>query len=581
MNRFTLAVASTGLVVALTGCPPQKKGGDAGKPTLGVRVAEDGEVAKVTGSPDGKWVGFLGQLERPRDLGVPEGLFLGLLEVVPADHSKPAHPLLGGVTNLQGGFAFSPDSQVLAALKGYRFPTHTGTLEVVKLDGTDPVHLADDCSSFLFSPDGKHLAYVAASGAFVANVDGQHPRKLAESAATLEFSRDSQRLLVRRTATAGGELLLVDVNTDAPPREMAKAVGDYGFSPNGGEVAYMARGESKDGWSLFVAPLPSGAVRKLSEDAARFVFAPDGQWVAFISGITPSHRLGDLMVSPSSGSAPPVKVGDRVQDFQFSPSSKAVALLEKWNDNGNSGTLSLEKLPPAAPPMAIKRPVMHFEWSPEGNFLAFTAITVKPSYSVDLELLPLDQLKPGEPLPDGGAVNAMGAHNVANGTYSFEFLSEQKLLYKTDCVMQGRACDLYVVPTDKVTLPARITGGVWRFQVSKDGTRMLVTYPRVDSETVANLGAINLLGYGGVVGLDQKVEPGAAFLDPQGKRATYGVIDKVRKGVYVVDVPLPDPSLPVPDLSAPGMKRTYATSGGAAPGPAPAPAPAPVPEPTK
>ena len=86
---------------------------------------------------------------------------------------------------------------------------------------------------------------------------------------------------------------------------------------------------------------------------------------------------------------------------------------------------------------------------------------------------------------------------------------------------------------------------------------MLVTYPRVDSESIADLGAINLKGYGGVVGLDKKVEPGAAFLDAAGTRVTYGVIDKTRKGVYVADVPLPDPNAPPPPSDAPGVRAVY------------------------
>jgi hypothetical protein len=123
--------------------------------------------------------------------------------------------------------------------------------------------------------------------------------------------------------------------------------------------------------------------------------------------------------------------------------------------------------------------------------------------------------------------------------------------------MEGRACDLYTVPTDHPATAGRITGGVWRFAISRDGSRMLVTYPRTDSETVANLGAVNLSGYGGVTGLDERVEPGAVFLDAQGKRAAYGVIDRKRRGVYVADVPLPAPGHLPPSLEPPGFKAVY------------------------
>jgi hypothetical protein len=553
------------LVLALTaalGCPkPKPKESEAKSP--GVLVAEDSEVAKVVGSPDGKWLGFLGQVERSHELGVPEGVLIGVLEVVPSDGSKSTHQLLGGVTNLDGAFAFSPDSKRIAGLKGYRFATHTGVLEVANLDGSDPVHLADDCSSFAFSPDSKHLAWVAAGGAFLGDASGVGAHKITDGAATFDFSRDAQKLLVRRTATAGGELLLIDLNAPpaAAPRQLAKAVGDYVFAPDGADVAYTTHSaEAHGGWTLMMVSTKAGEPRQVGDEVSRFVFSPDGKWLGYISGITPSKPFGDLFAAPTSG-APGVRVGERVEDFRFSPDSRAVALLEKYDGNAHSGTLALQRLPLDAPAEVLFRPVMHFEWSPNGGHLAYTSITLRPAFSIDLQLLAVNELKAGDKLPDGGVGWAVGSRRVQSGVYNYEFLSEETLLYRTECVMEGRACDLYEVPTDKPAMPARITGGVWRFQLSHDGQRMLVTYPRVDSETVSDLGVINLKGYGGPIGIDKKVEPGASFLDPEGKHVAYGVIDKKRRGVYVAEVPLPQPGQLPPQnlLDVPGMKATYGT----------------------
>lgn len=546
------------LVVAATlaACSKSKGGGGSASKGVGIRVADDGEVTRVTASPDGKWLAFLGQVERPKELGVPQGVLLGLLEVASSSPGPVPRPLLGGVTNMPGNFAFSPDSKVLAALKGFRFATHTGTLEAARVEGGEPVHLADDCANFVFSPDSQHLAWVAGGGAFIGEVDGSHARRLTDGAATLDFARDSKNLLVRRTGTAGGELLLADVATGAV-RTLAKDVGDYVFSPNGADVAYTTHSEElRGGWTLQLLSLKGGAPRTLGEGVVHFVFAPDGAWIAYVSGVSPSHPLGDLYVALGTGAAG-VKVGERVENFTFAPDSHALAMLEHFDSNSHAGILTLQKLPPDQRPLPLYRPVMHFEWSPGGNYLAFTAITLKPAPSVDLQLISLASAKPGDPQADGGLGWATGARKVQSGVYNYEFLSEQTLLYRTDCVMEGRACDLFEVPTDKPALPARITGGVWRFQVSKDGTRMLVTYPRVDSETVADLGAINLKGYGGVVGLDKKVEPGASFLDAAGTRVGYGVIEKGRNGVYVAEVPLPDPAAPPPASDAPGVRAVY------------------------
>ena len=556
-------LAAIAALLVLVGCKKHGPGSSEEDKShrYGVRVANDGEVAKVTPAPDGKWLAFLGQVARPKELGVPEGIFLGVLELVPSDNSAPARQLLGGVTNLPGAFGFSSDGAVLAAIKSFRFATHTGTLETVRVSReSEPVALADDCSSFLFAPDGKHLAWVCETGAFLGNADGSSPRKLTENAATVEFSRDSKRLLVRKVAAAGGELLLFDVAGDGV-RTLAKKVGDYAFSPEGTEVAFTVHSaDPRGGWDLKVASAKTDAVSALAEGVSSFHFSPDGKWVGYIAGVTPSKAFGDLFVASSKGGKS-VKVGERVEEFDFSPSSGAVAFLAKYDANARSGTVALQKLPPAQPAELLHRPSNGFEWSPKGEYLAYSALVLRPAVSLDLELLPLQDLKPAKPLPDGGADYATGSRQVAAGVFGYQFVNEEKLLYRSDCIMEGRACDLYEVPTGHAAAGARLTGGVWRFSISKDGERMLLTYPRVDSETVADLGAMNLSGYGGVIGLDHSVELGASFLDDHGERAAYGIIDKRRRGVYVATIPLPKAGELPPNMAVPGFKATYSSTG--------------------
>lgn len=556
------AFAMIALATILGGCKARARGGEVNQ-SAGVRVADDGEVAKVTASSDGKWVAFLGQVERPKDLGVPEGILTGVLELVPSDGSASARQLLGGVTNLDGAFAFSPDGAVLAALKGFRFGSHSGSLEALRLDAkSEPVHLADDCSGFLFSLDAKHLAWVCGAGAFLGSADGANAHKVAEGAATVEFSRDGKKLLVRKQAGAGGELILVDVAGGEAERVLAHAVGDYLFSPDGADVAFTTHGaDSKSEWTLQVVPTRGGTPRTLGEGVTRFAFSPDGRWLAYVGGVSRSKSFGDLFVAQVSGGGVASKVGERVEQFQFAPSSDAVAFLERYDANARSGTLSLQRLPPGAPAAVIHRPSKSFAWSPQGTFLAYAALVLKPAVSVDLELLSMKELAVGAPTADGGPGAVSGTRKVAAGVFGYDFLGEERILYRTDCIMEGRACDLYVVPTLQAATPARLTGSVWRFTRSQDGQRMLLTFPRVDSETVADLGALNVSGYGGVAGLDKSVELGAVFLDPHGDRVAYGVIDKRRRGVYVAKVPLPPAGNLPPSLEPPGFKKTYGSTG--------------------
>lgn len=549
--RVAAALCALGLL--FTGC--QKSGGKGGKDQGGVgrRIAEDGEVAKVSASPDGKWIAFLGQVEKSKEMGVPEGALMGLLEVVPSDGAKPARQLLGGVSNLEGGFGFSSDSKVLAAIKGWRFADRAGTLEVVTLPDGEPKLLAERCQSFHFSPDARWLAWTAGGEAWWSSAEGGTPTKLVEGTATLQWTRDGKVLVVRRATAAGGALLAFEAG-NAKPRTVAEGVGDYALSADGAAIAFTQSTE-EGGWKLSVAPLAGGPARALGEGVARFSFSPDGSHVAWVSGISPSRMFGDLFVAKASEGAG-VQVGTGIEEYRFAPRGDGVAFLEKFDGNARTGTLMLQRLPLGQPPVRIHRPAKQFEWSPQGGYLAFSALQLRPAISVDLVLADVKALKNEEVKLDGGAasITTVGTRKLANGVFGHEFLSEASLLYRTDCIAEGRACDLYVLPTGSVATPARLTGGVWRFALSKDGKRILVTYPRFDSETVADIGALNLYGHGGVAGIDKKVIPGALFLDPGGKRVAFGVIDKVRRGVYVADVPLPDPDEPPPPSDAPGMK---------------------------
>ena len=561
--RRIFACLSMG-VLAVSGCKKHGPGSSAADQShrYGVRIAEDGVVAKVTTSSDGSHVAFLGQAERSKVLGVPEGTMVGLLELVATDGKSRARQLLGGVTNLPGGFGFSPDGKVLAALKSFRFVTHSGTLETVKVAGGEPVQLADDCSGFVFSPDGLHLAWVCRGGTFWGNADGSSPHKVTDGGATAEFSRDGKRLLVRTLASAGGELLTVDVAGKGEVRTLAKKVGDYAFAPNGTDVAYTVHDpDPRGGWDLKLTTVNGTAPRALGQGVSNFRFSPDGKWLGYIAGVTPSKAFGDLYLARSDGDGAGKKIGGWVDVFRFSPRSNAVAYLARYDPNARSGTLTLQTLPMAGPPLVLHKPVKGFEWSPKGTYLAYSALILKPAVSVDLHLLPLAELKPGAAYADGGAGEATGSRAIGTGVFGFGFVDEDRLLYRTDCIMSGRACDLYEVPTARPATPARLTGGVWAFTLSADRTRMLITYPRVDSESSADLGAMNLSGYGGVVGIDHAVELGASFLDPQGDRVAYGVTDRHRHGVYVAKVPLPAAGQLPPNLSPPGFKATYSSTG--------------------
>src|SRR5207253_331049 len=108
-------------------------------------------------------------------------------------------------------------------------------------------------------------------------------------------------------------------------------------------------------------------------------------------------------------------------------------------------------------------------WSSDGKSLAFLVKQMRPIPSVDLLIF-----RPGAESPV----------RVGEGVFGYGFVpGSSHLLLRTRCTREGRACDLRRVDLAKLSQPAeQLVEGVYSFRPSADGSRILVSYARLDSD---------------------------------------------------------------------------------------------------
>lgn len=521
-HPLALGLALVGLASMATGC---KKTAEPNKPKGIGKPLADSAARNLVATPDGKVLAFVAEIEKPPEKSAPAGVFQGILTTVAADGGTPRQ-LGGGVSTLEDGFRLSPDGKWIAYLQGFRFKDQTGALQLAPMPQGDARQLAPGATYYQFSRDSRLLGYVAGGEMHLVELATGQDRVLAGPVSTFELAADSSLVLMRRPIAAGGELLLAETGPEPKTRKVGERVGDYRFSPDGAAVAFTARpGGPAEPYSLFVGAA-TGVAARVAEKAGPFAFSPDSAWIAFVAGQEPGRPHGALQLAPVAGGRP-IEVGKNVSDFRWSPSSKAVALRESHEDKSGRtwSELKVASLPKGTlrhKDHAGPKSFINYLWSPEGDRLAFIKHVGE---QVTLNLLTLE----GEAPP----------RVVAPWAFNYQFAPGGKeLWYRANCVREGRQCELLAASIDNPEKPpAMLAQGIMNFRPSPDGKRILLVYPRLDTEHASDLGWVELGSQAPSKGIDVYTLPGAFFLDEAGKRLAYLVNQRKREGVYVADLP--------------------------------------------
>lgn len=508
------AALAVGLAAAAGGCGRRQEA----LPALGRRLVE-GAARGLVASPDGAWLAWLDHCARPPAPGLPPDAASCDLRVMPSAGGTPRR-LAEGVTTLPGGLAWSGDGRALAALADYDYGTSAGGL-VLWRAGREPQRLAGAVGFYGFGPSGELV--FAAGGELWLAAPGAEPEPVARAGAiaTFEVGPAATRLaLARRQASAGGALLLLrDWKVIA---ETPGPVGDYAFSPGADRVAFTVRG--KDGYALRVAAagVGLGAAPVVGRRVQSFAFSRDGSALAWVADLGPG-KPGDLWLAPAAGGPrAAARVAAGVGEFRWAAASPRLAWLQDFDAGMRSGTLAVAG--PGARPEVVGHNVTAYDLSPDGERIAFLEHVTAGGYSVDLKLA----------AGPGGA-----AATVARGVFGFDFSPRGDLLYfRSACVRNAEACDLYRVPAagpEAGRRQLRLAEGVKSFEFDRRRPdRLLVTWARRDMVALD----LGVWDKGKLLAVDQAAQPGsAAFLPPDGSRLIYLVADPKRAGVYVAALP--------------------------------------------
>ncbi|MFL5264819.1 MAG: TolB family protein [Anaeromyxobacteraceae bacterium] len=502
------------MAVALLALASCSRSGAPAPTGLGRRLA-DADALSVRASPDGAWIAWLAACEPQRDRTLPAGTASCDLSVAPSSGGA-ATRLARGVSTLRG-FAWSSAHAApasLAALADYDAASGAGAL-VAWAAGGEPRRVADGVTFHGFAREGGALGLVAAGRLLVARPPQwrAEPVRGADGVATFEFGAGGPlALLARRTLRAGSDLLAV---RDAAAAPVAAAVREYAFARDGRRFAFTAGAAQ----ALQVAWADGAPSAALGRDVREFSFSPRGDAVAYVADAVPG-RQGDLMVA-LAGRAPE-RLASRVGEPRWSASGERLAWLEEYDPRSRTGALAVAA--PGAKREILARNVSDFDLTRDGQAVAYLQHVTAGGYSVDLGLA-----RAGD-----------RAVAVARGVFGFSFSPDGRwLYYRTACVREAEACDLFRVPVSGVGAadpkPERIAEGLKSFDYAPGKPdRLLVAWARKDRV------ALDLAVWDGgkLTAVDTYVRPGTAhFVGGDARRVAYAVLDPKRQGVYVAEVP--------------------------------------------
>ncbi len=453
-------------------------------------------------------VAFIVDAAHPDDRGVPDDLLSGDLWAAPLD--GPARKIGAGVSTQTGSFAFAPKGDEIAFLAAWRFRAGEGELWTASA-GAGPVQIAPAASAFAWSPVEPALAF-AAPGRLGLRRGRESLSVPIEGLQAIGWSPDGKRVAARASAAAGGKLWLIDAASGAK-REVAPGTSDFAFAPDG---ALAALGP----------PAPKGGDRPLlleGKDVARataFAFSPDGRDLALLSTARqPGEATGELYRLRRGGE--PRLVGQKVSDWRFDASGDLL-FLARYDLRARAGVLTVA--PPEGAAREIASKVQGF-MAQGPRVLYLVQAPQKGDFKIELWAAELESATP--------------PRKIDEGVYGWQVSRDgATLYYKARCAGGPRSCSLLRQPLLEAGPPTFLAAYLAGFNLSADGSRILVQQPHRGSTRAVDLAVIPATGVPPerLKVLVEEADPGSRFADAQGKRLLFATLAAGKAGVYVVEV---------------------------------------------
>ena len=488
------------------------------------QVLASGSARALVTAPGSRAVAFLLQASHPDDSGVPQDLYLGDLWL--AREGEAARRIGGAVPSIEGAVAFDRQGGAIAYLAGYAFRAGEGELWVAR-PAEAPRRLGVKVAAFAWSPKGGRIAFVSAGVLHVARAAGG-PEEAPSLAGVHSFvwSPDGARLAARGPGAAGGRLVLASADGGRPV-EVAEASSDFVFAPDGA-LGMLGPSPKKGGDRPLTLIEPGTLQHRALGRATAFSFSPSGSELALLSTDKhPGESFGDLSrLSRAPGSAPQ-SLGSKVSDFRWSTAGDLICLA-RYDLRARAGTL-LVAPPGGGAPRELSARVQSF--SVQGRRL-FYMVQEPQKTDFKVELWTADLAA-----PPGSAQAA--SRKVDEGVYGYQLSPDGRALYwKSRCIAL-RSCALFRGPADGSGAPVQLAASAAGFDLSADGSRLLVAQVHAGSAHTVDLKVVDARGPakdppGPPIATE--VEPGARFLD-EGGRHLVAVLSGRRAAVVRIDVP--------------------------------------------
>lgn len=490
------------------------------------KLLAQGPARGLVASASGASLAFLQRLEHPAEAGVSDDLQRGELLLSRAGES--ARRAGGAVPDLPGSVAFEPGGEALAFLAGWRFREGVGDLWVAR-PGEGPARLAQEASSFAWSPRGNALAFVAAGKLRVVSVGGAPIATGATTVQTFAWSPDGRCLAGRAPAAAHGRLVLLakDGGEGGAEREIAPASSDFAFAPDGALAVLGAAGPNGGDRALALLEPGAGRLRELGH-ATSFSFSPQGSELALLSTRKePGEAAGELSLIARARGSLPRALGSKVSEWRWSPAGDLL-YLASFDLRSRSGTLFA--LPSGAGEPRVLSPRVRGFSVAGRRALFLVQQPLKGDFKIELWTADL-AAPPGSPRAQ--------PRKVDEGVYGYQLSPDGALLYwKSRCVGL-RSCALFRGPADGLGGKVELMPAAAGFDLSRDGARLLVAQPHRGSRAL-DLFLLDARGPPPAAPLKpllEAVEPGSILLDEGGNEVAAVFSEPAKAGVMVVRAP--------------------------------------------